>query len=332
MATKRLSASLIKTLKECSWRYWASYELKFPDIPNTGSLKGSVTHDVLEILLKQPRHRKKVEKAIADNTCKNIPALWKLIEKTATKYNINEPKELRMIDKFMVVALKDEFYGPQNTIETEVEKKFEIKIEEEGKNYYIKGFIDKIFRVDGETGISLKVVDYKTSKSKYEESEIDDNIQSQIYQLALKHLYPEIKNRNFEFMFLKFADDPIQKTKTLSDEELSGFEHYLTYIQEKVDNFTEHDATENLAAFNEENNWLCGKEGIKMDGSPKFICPFRRPATYYILLDKDGKKMLSSFNKDELKPKEGESISEVKYSGCPYYFDENGKPRKLQFE
>ena len=51
----RLSASRIKTLGECSWYYWCRYHLKLPDKGNDGSKRGSVCHDLFEILTKPKR-------------------------------------------------------------------------------------------------------------------------------------------------------------------------------------------------------------------------------------------------------------------------------------
>ena len=331
MATRRLSASRIKCLQECSQKYWAQYHLKVPEIGNTGSQKGSTVHDLLEILLKQKRHKKHVEEVVANKTCKNTPAIWKLLRKIAARYHVDEESELKTMDKFILVALNNEFYGPENTKTTEVEKVFEIKVEEQDKNYYIKGFIDKIFIAEDKQGLFVRIRDYKSSKAKFGKEELLENIQSRIYQLAIKKLYPDISRIEFDFLFLKFPKEPIQKVETLGDQELSGFEYFLTFVQEQADNFEEKNAKDNLAVFDKERAWLCGKEGLKKDGSKAWICSFRKPLEYYILLDKEGQIVQSAFYEKELKPKNGQTVQKKFYTGCPYYFNDSGQRRKLQF-
>ena len=52
-----LSASRIKTLQQCSWKYWCNYILKLPDKSNEGASRGWICHLIFE-LLGNPRHLK----------------------------------------------------------------------------------------------------------------------------------------------------------------------------------------------------------------------------------------------------------------------------------
>ena len=71
-----------------------------------------------------------------------------------------------------------------------------------------------------------------------------------MYALAVKHLYPDYLKRESEFVFLKFdlSEDlfgnpgsGIIRMGDMTDEELEGFEYYLTEVQEFIDNFSEKD-------------------------------------------------------------------------------------------
>ena len=57
MKKVRLSASRLKTLQSCTWLYYCKYILKLPDTTNSGALRGTHIHLILEIL-QNPRHKK----------------------------------------------------------------------------------------------------------------------------------------------------------------------------------------------------------------------------------------------------------------------------------
>ena len=69
------------------------------------------------------------------------------------------------------------------------------------------------------------------------------NLQDYIYSLAVKYLFPDIKNRNSEFVFLKFdldkSDKPegIIKMRKISDKKLNQFEIELTQAQTYLTKF-----------------------------------------------------------------------------------------------
>ena len=77
---------------------------------------------------------------------------------------------------------------------------------------------------------------------------------------------------------------------------------------------------------------MCGKDGFKIsrgkplldkEGNPvvAFICPHRKPFSYYVLKDSSGKIVKSAFKeqKDSLIPKDGETLELFDYGGCPYW-------------
>ena len=127
--------------------------------------------------------------------------------------------------------------------------------------------------------------------------------------------------------------------KDISPEELEGLELQLTLVQNYLNNFTEEDAVSNFAAdqgYPKDGTFggplMCGKDGFKIskgkpligpDGNPvvAYICPYRKPIEYVVLKDAVG-SVIKSFFKDDpsldtLSLKEGESLSEVTYDGCP---------------
>lgn len=334
-----LSASRIDTFQTCSQLYAAKYIHKIPDAGNDGSSRGTVVHDTLELLLK-PKHRKTYDKIIHTQTCREVPAVWRLLKTYAKRLKVNDDENMEVIDGFMLVALMNEFHGPAGTFEAIAEKDFEITVNEpDGRNYRVKGFIDQVFKVKNDNGISLVIKDFKSSKKKFEEEKQTFNIQKIIYELAARHLYPEIKDRKFRFLFLKFPKAPWQDEESMSNDELTGFEYYLTDLQKAVDSFTEENCNDNLAAFNEDVKWLCGREGIKKDGNPMWMCSARKPFDFFVLKDTNGEHIVSAFTEAELelkikelapKLKKGFSIETKRYGGCPAYYGKDGKPRNFQ--
>lgn len=313
------SASRIDCFNECTQRYAARYIHKLPDTGNAGSNRGSTCHDVLELLL-QKRHHKLYSAALHHNTCTEVPALWRYIKIVAKRYSVADDTNLEMIDGFMMVALKNEAHGPAGTIEAFSEREFNISVERDGVRYNVRGKIDRTFVVKDEKGLIVHCVDFKSSKAKFADEKAEFNIQSIIYQLALKHLHPEIKRRRFRFCFLKFVRQPWQEMPIMDDDQLEGYEYILTDLQEQMEGFTVANASDNLAANNEKNRWLCGNEGFKANGEVKFICPARRPLDYWVSV-KGGKIVKSAFTNAELVPaKEGEVIEKRSYEGCAAFY------------
>ncbi len=316
-----ISASKIDCYLECSAKYAYKYLFKGPDTTNSGAQRGLCAHNTFEILANK-RHKHIVEKAIEQNTCTRIPSLWKLIETYAEQNNVDDPENLSMIDEFIITGLKTDFYGPKNTVKIEIEKKFELEVEKPGVLYKILGFIDRINWIQDGENLYISIVDYKSSKAKFDKDKSKSANQGIIYQLAVKYLYPQIKLDSFKFIFLKFRNDPYQSFNLLSEDQLLGYELWLTGIQKSIENFSEKNISDNYAAHSIQLRMTrCGKIGIKKDGTPNFICSAYRPLEYYVLLDKDNKIIKSSFNNDlvvDINKKE--KVEKRNYNGCSYYY------------
>ena len=153
-----------------------------------------------------------------------------------------------------------------------------------------------------------------------------------------------------EFIFLRFDLEKdmlgtrgkgfLQMDK-ITAEELEGFEYQLTEFTKYLESYDYQKATSNYAAkqdYPKDGTFggplACGKDGYKMSyGKPvkdkfgkkikAFICPFRKPMTYYALVDKDDKVIKTKFKeqKDELSPdkSKGEVVKKMRYEGCPHW-------------
>ena len=288
MSTNFLSASKIKTMQSCSWLYWCKYHLKLPEDSNDGASRGSVCHLVFECL-GNPRHKHHYKKIVKNQSVWKSKSVKRLVISYAKKLNVYDKENMLLINDMIINGLNYDFFGDTKHKPTEgiSEKSFEISVNEDDKNYNIRGFIDKLFLYKKQ-GTAL-IRDFKTSKKVFCGKDLTDNLQDLMYSLAVKKLYPKYLSRSSEFLFLKFnldkdllgqSGDGVVNMEGISDDELEGFEYFLTEIQKLADSFSENHALENLAA----------KQDYPKDGSfgGPLSCGF---AKYPGQLKKDGTKM-----------------------------------------
>jgi|TARA_B100001094_G_scaffold225840_1_gene220158 hypothetical protein len=341
----KLSASRISTAKKCSWLYYCKYILKLPDTSNDGASRGWICHLIFECL-GNPRHKKTYNKIIKTSDIFSVSSIERLVRYHARKLNVNDEENIELIKDMTLNGLLYDFFGTDNGVPTKAisEEKFDLKIDEDGKRYNILGFIDKLFLYKKKKQAIIR--DFKTSKQVFKGAEITDNMQDLMYCLAVKHLYPEYLKRKSEFLFLKFEvgrdllgkpTKGIVEMAQLSEEELEGFEFQLTEIQKYLESFGMDEATSNFAGdqgYPSDGTFggplVCGKDGFKMsrgsevldkDGNPikAYICAFRKPFDYYVLLNEDGTIAKTCFleDKDSLKKSDKQTIEKRTYEGCP---------------
>ena len=244
-----------------------------------------------------------------------------------------------LVNEMILNGLNYDFFGDQNGKPSESisEKSFDISVDEEGKKYNIRGFIDKLFLYK-KSGKAL-IRDFKTSKSVFKGKDLSDNLQDLMYSLAVKKIYPKFLSRSSEFLFLKFnlekdllgnSGDGVVEMEEISDDELEGFEYFLTEIQQIIDNFNEESARSNFAGsqdFPKDGSFSgplsCGfakyPDQLKKDGTKMWHCPHKFEYTYWVIKNKDGEITQKSIKKEALSAKKGEKIIEMKYDGCPHW-------------
>jgi hypothetical protein len=298
-----LSASRMKTLEMCSWTYWCKYHLGLPDKTNDGALRGSICHLVLELLLK-PRHKKHYDAIVKKKAIKASKPVDKTVIKFLKANDVYNEENYDLCSKMIYVALDYDFFGGEGGHIDHPEQEF--MIESKKPKYNIYGFMDKPIQYKKDK--TLKIVDYKTSKQKFRGEDLETNVQAMIYSLAAKKLWPKLKRRVVQFLFLKFPRSPLQELE-YSDDQLKGFEYYLEHVTKVIDRFNIEDAKSSYAPANG-YGWLCGpaKSG--------WICPFHRPFDYYSLLDEEGEQVKTSYE-NNFNVKEGHTVEKRRYEGCP---------------
>lgn len=312
----RLSASRIKTASNCSWLYYCKYHLNLPDSSNTGARLGSVCHSVLENLANKKRQ------IVVDQILQSRSIYVNPVIERYSRYLLQKERELsvenlKKINDFILTALENDFYG-EGSIDLKTEHEFDLQ----GDGYRCYGFIDVIQEYD----YQVKIIDYKTSKSKFAKGSLDMtfNLQALIYSLVAKQMFPT-KDISVEFLFLKFPKAPSIKM-SFTEQQLKGFEDYLRYIYEYLSNYTVENAMSDFAAdAGFDRAWLCGSKNVtphelKDDGSPKWYCSCRFPF-YYFSADKPDHKSVTAYKKKDLDKyaKLGYTVVQKRYNGCPRF-------------
>ena len=327
-----LSASRIKTFQSCSWLYFFKYKLKAPDKSNDGAKRGSVCHSVFETLGEEA-YKNEFKKIIKKQDIFASKKIKELVLIEAKKYGVDDEENMSLIKDMTLNGLNYDFYGDAfgKINQALSEKEFEFDVNEENINYRIKGFIDKLFIFNEDNAI---VRDFKSSKEVFKGKDVEDNLQDLMYVLAAKKLHPFLKKVTSEFIFLKFPPKQgVIKMKEVSDQELKGFEIQLTEFQQLLDNFSEKDATKNLAGkkdYPKDGSFsgplLCGFAKFagekKKDNTDKWHCSAKFAFDFYQIKDKSNSIIDSCFldDYDEYKEKYPEaSFALVRYSGCPHW-------------
>lgn len=329
-----LSASRIKTAQSCSWLYWSTYEIKIPDKGNSGSSKGSVSHEVFEFL-GDPKNIKEYETIVFHQDAMKSKKVAKMVKKMAKELEVDDEENMADINRMIVNGLNHDFFGQElgDVIESYSEKDFDFDVRENDLDYRVKGFIDKLFIYADGTAV---IRDFKSSKQVFSGKDLSDNLQDLMYTLAVRRLFPHVKNIHTEFLFLKFdlkANGAIKMPK-LSEDELAGFEEQLSDIQYYLDNFTEKTAKENMAArqdYPKDGSFggpiMCGraktKDQLKKDGSKMWSCKAKHPLEFWQIKDENGKVIDSCFFEDEQKYRKkypDKNFEVFQYFGCPSWY------------
>lgn len=344
-----LSASRISCLKECSWLYHANYILNIPRTHNEGSCRGDIVHYICEELSK-PENKKRFDAILENNSFLQDEIFLKEAKKRLSDNNFLTEENITLIDKMLLNALKYDFFGKdiKNLKNHYSELCFDEIIEVEEEKFRVRGFIDKLFIYDKNKAL---IRDFKTSKSVYKGEELENNIQDLMYRMAVKKLFPEIKDISLEFLFLKFnlKEKGYILMQKVSNAELIGAKYELLDIAKFLDNFSIDDAHSNFAAakgfptdgsfggimkcgkpYRQTKNKQTGEWELNMSTGKKqksYICSARLPFDYYALTDQKGNIIPgtsvfpSKLEQLKKQKKKDQKIKLFHYEGCPYWRD-----------
>ena len=299
----KLSASRIKSLEDCSWKYWCNYHRKIPQTQNDGACRGLVCHTIFELLLNR-KHKDHFTLIMEKGFTEASPAITRLTKNLLKKGGCCSEENFQMCLEMIYVGLNSDFYGVGGVTD---KPEIFFSVKNKDPEYEIIGYIDKKIKYKDK----VKIVDYKSSKRKFPKKELESNVQAMAYTLAAKKKWPKSSKKvEVEFCFLKFPKQPLQQIE-ISEDQLKGFEHYLAHMYKLVNDFGEAQATKNYAKDKFETKFFCrsDKSGWK--------CPYLEPYDYYSLIGEDGTILKGAFTEKELKAEKGQEIVKKHYEGCP---------------
>jgi len=259
--------------------------------------------------LLRAKHLKHYKKVLKSGELKGSPVVDRYVKTYLRKEGALTEENYEMCDNMIQVGLRSDFFGEGGKL-LDPEIYFEIKENQDGIDYFALGYIDKIILYEEQK--IVKIVDYKSSKSKFRGEELTSNVQAMIYSLAAKERWPDYEPV-VDFVFLRFPKSPIQ-TLRFTDEQLNGFKHFLTHFYGILNNFDEKMGHNNFAIDGGfKTKWLCGptKSGWE--------CPVKNELTYYALVDKNTDKILKTSFEPDIPIKENTVLQKRVYSGCPKF-------------
>ncbi len=307
-----LSASRVKQYLDCSWLFYQTYFKKVPENTHPKTKLGSLAHTILEAFTKK-KHEKHYLLALKNKTVYASPAISRLVKMFLSKNPDVTPKIIADLDELIFVALNHDFECKDAKEILKPEYDFNIDF----GDFAIKGFMDRVVIYD-----NIAVIrDYKTQSKRFTSDQMEFNIQASFYQTAIKHCFG--LPAKVEFLLLRFPANKkdsqryIQSVEPMSDGQINGFKFYLSHINKDIEKLDEENAKDNLKAQ-------------KDIGFCKFVCSLREPFDYWAKIDKEGKILESKKFEIDNGIKDGEYVERRKYSGCPWFFNDEGKQRNFQ--
>lgn len=187
----RTSYSALDTFKTCPLKY------KYQDIDKLKAPKrieavfGTLLHSALKFMFERNPLYPTVDEVIDFFTKefneKSEKIIWANEERKATDEKAYYEEGVKLIKNFYK---KNQ---PWNFNALELESRFALEIPDEktGETHTLAGIIDRIDK--NEADESYEIIDYKTGKKMPSESTLADNLQLNVYHLALVNRWPSIK-------------------------------------------------------------------------------------------------------------------------------------------
>lgn len=276
----RISASRLKTLWECSLKFYYQEIQWLPQSTHWKTKVGTIVHLLFEVIM-HPRRRALFEHimvsgrfAVSDHPVLVRFVRWQLRrEGIAANVTIEEIGELTHVaflgirPHFIHIEGKETLYSPPPRFENEY--RFKITLP---SGAVISGFIDLLLIWSDH----VLVIDLKSQAAKFTRAELPHNVQAIMYQTVGYRetgIVPAV-----EFIMVRHPptartpDKHIQRVEPPSVATLQGLEGYVDSIYARVNSFSLEDAYSNA----------CDDQGYC-----QFKCGYLRPFTYWVVCGKD---------------------------------------------
>lgn len=299
---RRISASRIKLVNDCSYRFYASEYLKVPEKTWPRTHVGTVAHAVFEALYPE-KHRKVYDLIKKEGTIYASKSIERLVKIWQGKTVVSDELISDIDPMVMMVLNHTDFLDEGATRRFEPEHEFTMTLANGG---LVRGYIDRL-AFFGDRAI---VWDYKSQKNRFDKEEVEDSFQSLMYQWYVWKTYGLLAE--VRYVLLRHPPtkrDPskhIQITMPATPTQLRGFEVYITHMWEVVNRFGPKDATAN---FKEDDPGFC-----------RNVCTYYRPTSYLSVKKKGSNALVANFALDA-NPQVGhdEYVETCIHKGCPKY-------------
>lgn len=265
----RLSASRLKSLHECTMKFYMNEMLMLPEKTWPRTICGSLSHAVLECLYRA-RHRHHLDVILAAQTIYASSAVARLVQRWQIKHAI-APDLIADIDPMVMLAItKTNFLDVGATQTFEPEHEFLLTLPGGG---IIKGFIDKL-AIFGDRAI---ITDFKSQRNRFTKDELINNVQASVYQLYAWKTFGI--PAEVQFVMLRHPptsrtpDKHIQTVPPMTPAQMVGFEYYLEHMYGVLKGFGVKDAYAHM----HDDKGFCER-----------VCSYRRPFSYWSITKLDG--------------------------------------------
>lgn len=146
-----------------------------------------------------------------------------------------KPRDYRDKGELFVGSFYDHHYPFDDGITVLLEESIVFPLDSEGK-YHIHGVIDRL--VDKSNG-RYEIHDYKTSKNLPEQRVLDSDRQLAIYQLAVQHSFPDMRDIDLVWHYLAFNKELRSRR---SDKELEDLKIRIMSMIEIIENSDRYEA------------------------------------------------------------------------------------------
>lgn len=205
MNINSLRASSIESFDDCQFKYFLNNICNIDSVPNKKALLGTIVHHVLEIIAKTKKTGHYKLKSKINNHSYLLDLCWNKYCKQHEHLFEFEKKDKTFCLQMIENVLQSD-YNPLNYKILATEQQFALKINRPGfKDFELRGTMDLIVEIDKDT---IGLNDYKTglrkdwSTGKLKEYEdFLETTQLQVYDLALKALYPQYKYRQLTLYY-----------------------------------------------------------------------------------------------------------------------------------
>lgn len=308
----RVSASRLKTFKECQLKFYYEDVVNLPDSGHHKARQGDCMHKIVEHLM-HPKRIERLKVILREGvTFATYPQLARYIRFYDRRYKI-APYYMEDMEGMVQVWFegvkphllnaKGEFVLPDRVLR---EHRFKMQV----GAATMSGFIDLLL-LWPDRAVCL---DAKSQKDKFTRADVPNNIQAAIYQLACLRDFGFIPA--VEFVMLRHAPSKrypklhIQRVEPPSLAHLRGLEAYIEVMYEVVNTLT----LEQAALNPHKDSGFCER-----------VCQFRAPFTYWARVKRDDPKRTPIETYLEArKPEtvaEDEALVPMEHLGCEVWRD-----------